>query len=228
MLDEVLGGLLLVPLEVAFDNRHDETEYMGLDPYRQVKRVPAYSQRVRRHLASPARFAAARRIAIIGNGGGGKSTLARALARSRALPLHVVDDIQSAPGWIPDRAALERAHEDWMADPCWIVDGWGSWDQLDARFRAADAVVFLDLPLASHYAGAARRHLAALLGRSEGWPPRGGRVLPVTWLMARTLWRVHHEMRPRLIDLLACPGIAERVVHVRTTNERAGLLSSLG
>ena len=177
---------------------------------------------------SPALPAAARRVAIIGNGGGGKSTLARALARSRDLPLHVMDDVQWAPGWVPDRAALERAHQEWMAQPEWIVDGWGSWQQLEERFRGADAVVFLDLPLHVHYAGAARRHVAALLGRSEGWPPPGCRVLPVTWLMARTLWRVHHEMRPRLLELLARPGIAERVVVVRTTRERSELIANLG
>ena len=39
-----------------------------------------------------------KRVAIIGNAGGGKSTLARELATASGLPLHVLDKIQYLPG----------------------------------------------------------------------------------------------------------------------------------
>jgi adenylate kinase family enzyme len=39
------------------------------------------------------------RIAIIGNAGGGKSTLARRLAASHDLPLTEVDKLLWQPGW---------------------------------------------------------------------------------------------------------------------------------
>lgn len=40
-----------------------------------------------------------RRIAVIGNAGGGKSTLSRLLGDALALPVHHVDSIQYRPGW---------------------------------------------------------------------------------------------------------------------------------
>jgi len=45
-----------------------------------------------------------RRVAVFGNAGGGKSTLARRLAQLTGLPLHVVDMIQFRPGGaaVPD------------------------------------------------------------------------------------------------------------------------------
>jgi adenylate kinase family enzyme len=39
------------------------------------------------------------RIAVIGNSGGGKSTVARHLAVSRGLPLVEVDALLWRPGW---------------------------------------------------------------------------------------------------------------------------------
>lgn len=41
-----------------------------------------------------------RRVEIIGNGGGGKSTLAIRLSRDFDLPYHSVDPIQWQPGWV--------------------------------------------------------------------------------------------------------------------------------
>jgi len=37
-------------------------------------------------------------VAVFGNAGGGKSTLARRLAAATRLPLHVIDKIQFRPG----------------------------------------------------------------------------------------------------------------------------------
>jgi ATPase subunit of ABC transporter with duplicated ATPase domains len=47
-----------------------------------------------------------RRIAVIGNGGGGKSTLARALGQRLRIPVHEVDEVQWLPGW--RRAPLDE------------------------------------------------------------------------------------------------------------------------
>ena len=39
-----------------------------------------------------------KRVAVFGNAGGGKSTLARHLAEITRLPLHVLDKLQFKPG----------------------------------------------------------------------------------------------------------------------------------
>lgn len=47
-----------------------------------------------------------RRIAVIGNGGGGKSTLTRALGQHLRISVHEVDEVQWLAGW--RRAPLDE------------------------------------------------------------------------------------------------------------------------
>lgn len=42
-----------------------------------------------------------KRIAVIGNAGGGKSTLCRKLSKAKNIPLYPIDRIQWKPGWKP-------------------------------------------------------------------------------------------------------------------------------
>jgi adenylate kinase family enzyme len=161
-----------------------------------------------------------RRVAIIGNGGGGKSILARELARALTLPVHAVDDVQWQPGWV--RTPLDdiaRTHARWLAEPGWIIDGWGSWESLAERFAMADAIVLVDFPLRTHYWWAIKRQVECTLGLRRDWPPKGCKVLPITWRLLQVIRRVHYEYRPRLIALLAEPHIRDRVVHLRSPRE---------
>lgn len=50
-------------------------------------------------LPSAQRAKAMTRIAIIGNAGGGKSTVSRNLRDILGLPLHAIDQLQWLPGW---------------------------------------------------------------------------------------------------------------------------------
>ena len=165
---------------------------------------------------------APRRIAIIGNAGGGKSVLARTLGGALGLPVHTIDDVQWEAGWTrAPLAKLAAVHAAWLREPAWIIDGWGSWEQIEARFSAADTIVVVDFPLWRHRWWAARRHVASMLGLRRDWPPAGCRALPVT----RELWRVmnvvHRELRPRLLAMVAEPRLRDRVVIVRSPAELA-------
>jgi adenylate kinase family enzyme len=66
------------------------------------------------------------RVAVIGNAGGGKSTLTRALAAKSGLPLYPVDKVQWQPGWqaVPE-AEVTAALDAYAAEPRWVIDGWG-------------------------------------------------------------------------------------------------------
>ena len=162
------------------------------------------------------------RVAIIGNAGGGKSVLARYVSKTLGLPLHVVDDGQWQPGWNPaPQSEVARVHRDWLRDERWVIDGWGSLPLLEQRFRAADTIVFVDLPLWLHYWWATKRHIKLIAGLREGWPPPGCEVRGTFRRIARLMWRVHHEMRPAVVAMLQKPGIADRVVHVRSRRDIA-------
>ena len=63
---------------------------------------------------------------MIGNGGGGKSTLSRILSERLRLPLYEVDAVQWLPGWT--RAPLDviaATLDAWAAESEWIIDGFG-------------------------------------------------------------------------------------------------------
>jgi hypothetical protein len=49
-------------------------------------------------------------------------------------------------GWASASAKeIGQAHEQWLMTPAWIIDGWGSWDAIAARFELADTIVVVDL-----------------------------------------------------------------------------------
>ena len=171
------------------------------------------------------------KIAIIGNGGGGKSTLARRLGQELNLPVYSVDDFAWQPGWQPtSEEDMLGVHGEWLSQSSWIIDGWGSWNLIEQRFGDADMVVFVDFPLKLHYWWAAKRQLRAVLGLSPGWPPPGCRASTITYRLFKTLWNVHHKLRPRLIRLVSDGSLSQRTVVLESPADlgrlRTGLLSS--
>ena len=68
-----------------------------------------------------------KRVAVFGNAGGGKSTLARHLADMTGLPLYVIDLMQFREGGakVPQEEFLQ-AHSDLLQRDEWIIDGYGT------------------------------------------------------------------------------------------------------
>src|SRR5689334_16192606 len=92
-----------------------------------------------------------KRVAIFGNAGGGKSTLARELAAITGLPLHVIDKMQFRPGGakVPHEEYVQ-AHTVLVNSDEWIIDGFGGIKLAWERFEAADTLIHVDLPLPVH------------------------------------------------------------------------------
>jgi adenylate kinase family enzyme len=89
---------------------------------------------------------AVQRVAIVGSGGAGKSTLARALGERTGLPVVHLDEHYWRPGWVatpPDEWRTRQA--ELCAEDRWIMDGNYS-GTVDLRLATADTLVFLDLP----------------------------------------------------------------------------------
>ena len=157
-----------------------------------------------------------RRIAVIGNGGGGKSTLARALGQKLGIPVHEVDEVQWLSGW--RRAPLDEvAHtlDAWVADDSWIIDGFGPWPVIDRRMARADTIVYVDFPFRTHLWWATKRQFVSLV-RHRAWA--GQSAPPSSLLLFRTLRRVH-AMRSDLLDLVTKSGRAVKLVHLRSPRE---------
>ena len=80
-----------------------------------------------------------KRIAVFGNTGGGKSTLARRLADITRLPLYPLDLIEFKTGGakVPHEEYL-AAHAELLRRDEWIIDGFGTMATAWKRFAAAD------------------------------------------------------------------------------------------
>lgn len=161
------------------------------------------------------------KVAVIGNAGGGKSTLSRALAQARGLPYFAVDRIQWRPGWqLVPADEFARAHADLLLRDSWIIDGVGPWDDIERRFDDADTIIFVDHPLWRHYWWAAKRQVASIFhGRLDG--PEGCPMLPVTLRLFKMMWRVHRDLRPKLRAAIAARHAGKRVFHLRSPRELA-------
>jgi adenylate kinase family enzyme len=87
-----------------------------------------------------------RRIAILGGGGAGKSTLARRLGEALGLPVIHLDRLVFGPGWVRRDADTLRAEIVQAIEPgSWIVEG--TYAEASAiTLPAADLVLWLDQP----------------------------------------------------------------------------------
>ena len=143
-----------------------------------------------------------KRIAVIGNAGGGKSTLARRLAAERALPYHEIDAFQWHADWSPIPAEeYQAAHAAVLAGDAWVLDGFGNFESVVLRFERADTVILVDLPLWVHYWLAAERQIAWAKGAAE-CTPAGHGAPPPTGKLFELMWQIDRDYLPRLRALV--------------------------
>ncbi len=155
------------------------------------------------------------RIAIVGPGGAGKSTLARRLGALTGLPLIHMDRERWRPGW--DEMPLEQWYphvDELVARERWIIDGPLS-DVQDVVFVRADVVVFLDCPRFRCLWHVARRHRKYRNRPRPEFGPGYEHRLASEFLSA--VWTYPHERRPQVLEKLAvAQARGARVVAVRT------------
>jgi adenylate kinase family enzyme len=98
------------------------------------------------------------RVVIIGNSGGGKSTLARRLGARLTLPVVHLDRLYYQPGWRPGDPEVFRARvAEALSGDRWIVDGNFLSVAGELFLPRADAILWLRQPRWLCLARAARR-----------------------------------------------------------------------
>lgn len=142
-----------------------------------------------------------RRVAIIGCGGAGKTTLALELGRSLDLPIVHIDAVNWR-GASPARVeGWPELHTALVAGERWIIEGMKP-GVLRERLVRADTVVFLDLPRRTCLLGVAARR-ARFRRRPR---PETGRPDRVTRPYLRWVWRFGRDVRPGVLDALSSYG----------------------
>jgi adenylate kinase family enzyme len=150
------------------------------------------------------------RIVVIGNAAGGKSTLARQLARRRELPHVEADRLLWRPGWkLAPEAEYARAHAKALAREKWVIDGLGRQDSIAGRLARATWIILIDLPLWMHFWLAAERQRAwATLDH----PPAGAAEMPPTRELFRTIQEVDYSWLPEIRSMCAEAELAGKPV----------------
>jgi adenylate kinase family enzyme len=157
-----------------------------------------------------------RRVAVFGNAGAGKSTLAKRLAEITGLPLHTIDKMQFREGAdaVPHEEYL-RAHAELLRQDAWIIDGYGDTATVWERFSVADTLIHLDLPLYQLRWWVTKRLIKGLFADPEGWPDRS----PL-WSSTRQSYKAlrlcHDRLTPRYRQLIAEMVASKRVHHLRS------------
>ena len=169
-----------------------------------------------------------KKVAVFGNAGGGKSTLARRLAELTGLPLYPLDVIQYPTGdaKIPHEE-YRRIHAELLGRDAWIIDGYGCRESAWERFTAADTLVYVDLPLTRHFTWITKRLLAGMFKTPEGWP-EGSPMIRSTISSYRVLWLCHRHLTPKYRELVAGAQGGKRVHHLRSTAEIDSFVSAVG
>jgi adenylate kinase family enzyme len=168
-----------------------------------------------------------KRVAVFGNAGGGKSTLARELAAITGLPLVVVDELQYRTGGVkvPHEEYLQ-AHAKLLAQDEWIIDGFGGIKLVWERLEAADTLIHVDLPLAVHVLWVTKRLIKGLFAAPQGWP-EGSPVISSSISSYRVLWPCHARLTPKYRSYVAEAAQRKRIIHLRSKRELREFLESI-
>ena len=165
-----------------------------------------------------------KRVAVFGNAGGGKSTLARRLAELTRLPLHPIDIIQFRPGGVKvSHDELLKMHADLLRQDQWIIDGYGSVASAWERFARADTLVYVDLPLITHHWFVTKRLIKGLFADPPGWPENSP-IWSSTMDSYKVLWLCHRKLTPKYRQLVADMAASKRVHHLKSPAEMAAFL----
>jgi adenylate kinase family enzyme len=164
-----------------------------------------------------------RRVAVVGPGGAGKTTFARALGAETGLDVVHLDTLFWRPGWV------ETPRDEWraiqtgiVARDAWIIEGnYGA--TLDIRLSRADTVIFLDFPRTLCLRRAVVRAI-----RNHGQPTQA-EGCPESFDVGfyRWIWNYPKQSRPLVLAAIDEHAKDARLFIPRRPAEAAALLDSL-
>jgi len=156
------------------------------------------------------------KVMVIGNAGGGKSTMCSTLHTAHQLPYFAIDKIQWKPDWVPTPAdEYNKKHEKLIQSKRWLIDGYGSWDSVLRRMDEADTIIIVDHPIWVHYWWATKRQLKSLFIANAD-SPAGCAMWAVTFKLYKLIWRLHKTQRPMLLTEAESRSKQKRIIHIQS------------
>lgn len=166
-----------------------------------------------------------RRVAIIGSGGAGKSTLARRLGEVLGLPVIHLDREYWQPGWAePPKAEWQQKVEELVKREEWIIDG-NFGGTMEIRLAAADTVVFLDFPNTICLLRVLKRRL---MHWDKTRPDMGdGCKEKIDLEFLGWVWNFRKTTKPKIEQRLLRLERSVRIVRLRTPGETKAFLAEV-
>lgn len=144
------------------------------------------------------------KIAVIGNAGSGKTTLAFTLHEKLSLPLYHLDQYCWKPGWKKvEFETFKHIHDDLCHKDSWIVEG-SYYKLLAHRAMHADIIIYIDIPT---YICLWRVLKRALLHHGQDIPgnPTDCKQNLFTvrfWEFLQWIWSFNRKHRPEILKVL--------------------------
>lgn len=165
-----------------------------------------------------------KKVALIGCGGSGKTFLSKQFASLIDAPVTHLDAVYYDEEWNTlSKEKFAATQEDLVEAATWVIEG-NYAGTMPIRLRAADTVIFLDIPPAVCLWGLAQRRLRYGGGQNDST----GVYDRISWNFVRYVWGYRKTMAPRVRDLIS-EHATEATVHVVTSRRQArALLDRIG
>lgn len=141
-----------------------------------------------------------KKVALIGSGGAGKSTLARQLGEELNIEVYHLDSLFWKPNWVGVSKDEQRnIQQDLVEKESWIIDGnYGG--TMEIRLDAADTIIFLDI---SRFTCLFRVIKRSIKYRNRTRPDMGegcNEKLDIEFL--KWIWQYPNKKRPHILASL--------------------------
>ncbi|MDE1464650.1 hypothetical protein [Spartinivicinus poritis] len=168
-----------------------------------------------------------KKITIIGNGGAGKSSLAKALGKQLKLPVYHLDQII----WLPNWEAISESefcskHQSLIAGDSWIIEGLGYDSSIESRFLASNTIIYIDFSIVTHMLWAIKRSIKSFYTMPNGWAKDCQTVTKLPYIM-RIIWHVHKYTRPYILSILKKYEKTKVIHYIRSPKELNGFYKKI-
>ena len=119
-----------------------------------------------------------------------------------------------------------KAHAGLLSREEWIIDGFGCVTSAWERFAAADTLVYIDLPLLTHYRWVTKRLVQGIFVNPHGWT-EDSPIWSSTLYCYGVVGLCHRLLTPRYQQLVAYAVSTKRVHHLRSTAEMRLFLEAI-
>ena len=119
-----------------------------------------------------------------------------------------------------------KAHAELLRRDEWIIDGYGDIASAWERFAQADTLVYIDLPLVTHYWWVTKRLIKGLFVTPEGWPENSP-MWRSTIDSYKVVWLCERRLAPKYRKLVADAAASKRVHHLKAPAEMSAFLDAI-